>query len=227
MILSSTGWLDDVIINAAQDLLKEQFEISGFQNTTLGCNLSFDILRSEFVQILHNGKNHWLTTSTVGLPAATVNVYDSFNQSLSQSTVNQVCALIFTRNQTIDVRFIDVEPQTNSSDCGVYAIAFATSLCFCEDISSIQYCVSKMRTHLVSCLEKRQMAPFPSIQRKSTLSHSILAQQRIPVSCSCRMPPAGRMIQCSHCKEQFHKKCERVTRNELSSSWQCRLCAKK
>eukprot|EP00731_Ephydatia_muelleri_P029862 Em0021g385a len=98
MILSSTGWLDDVIINAAQDLLKEQFEISGFQNTTLGCNLSFDILRT---------------------------------------------------------------------------------------------------------------------------------QQRIPVSCSCRMPPAGRMIQCSHCKEQFHKKCERVTRNELSSSWQCRLCAKK
>ena len=83
VILSSTGWLDDVIINAAQDLLKEQFEISGFQNTTLGCNLSFDILRSEFVQILHNGKNHWLTTSTVGLPAATVNVYDSLNQSLS------------------------------------------------------------------------------------------------------------------------------------------------
>ena len=66
-----------------------------------------------------------LTTSTVGLPAATV------NQSLSQSTVNQVCALIFTRNQTIDVGFIDVEPQTNSTDCGVYAIAFATSLCFC------------------------------------------------------------------------------------------------
>eukprot|EP00731_Ephydatia_muelleri_P006324 Em0003g572a len=88
VILSSTGWLDDVIINAAQDLLKEQFEISGFQNTTLGCNLSFDILR---------------------------------------------------------------------------------------------------------------------------------------ISCSCRMPPAGRMIQCSHCKEQFHKKCERVTRNELSSLWQCRL----
>ena len=56
MILSSTGWMDDVIINAAQDVLKEQFEISGFQNTTLGCKLSFDILRSEFVQILHNGK---------------------------------------------------------------------------------------------------------------------------------------------------------------------------
>ena len=122
---------------------------------------------------------------------------------------------------------VDYESQTNSPDGGVYAIAFATSLCFCEDISSIQYCVRKMRTHLVSCLEKRQMAPFPSIQRKSTLSHSILAQQLIPVSCSCRMPPAGRMIQCSHCKEQFHKKCERVTRNELSSSWQCRLCAKK
>ena len=113
------------------------------------------------------------------------------------------------------MRFIDVEPQTNSSDCGVYAIAFATRLCFCEDISFIQYCVSKMRTHLVSYLEKRQMAPFSSIQRKSTLSHSIVAQQLIPISCSCRMPPAGRMIQCSHCKEQFYKKCKQITRNEL------------
>ena len=73
-------------------------------------------------------------------------------------------AVMLSTNDAVDVRFIDVEQQTNNSDCGVYAIAYATSLCFSEDISCIQYCVSKMRSHLVSCLEDGQMSPFLSIR---------------------------------------------------------------
>ncbi|KAL5510213.1 hypothetical protein EMCRGX_G005721 [Ephydatia muelleri] len=147
-VLSSTGWLDDTIINRAQSILREQFGAAGFQNTTPGTRLLFDVIRSEFIQILHNGKNLWLTIPTIGCQASTVNVYDSLYQSLSQCTIDQICALMFSTNDAVDVRFIDVEQQTNNSDCGVYAIAYATSLCFSEDISCIQYCVSKMRSHL-------------------------------------------------------------------------------
>ena len=57
-ILSVTGWLDDRIINAAQTLLKLHFSTPGLQYTTLGSNLSFDIIKA-FVQIL----NHWVTVS--------------------------------------------------------------------------------------------------------------------------------------------------------------------
>ena len=123
--------------------LKASLGAAGFQNTTLGTRLLFDVIRSEFIQI---GKNHWLSIPTIGLPASTVNVYDSLYQSLSQCTIDQICALMFSINDAVDVRFIDVEQQTNNSDCGVYAIAYATSLCFSEDISCIQFCVSKMRT---------------------------------------------------------------------------------
>ncbi|KAL5497317.1 hypothetical protein EMCRGX_G013776 [Ephydatia muelleri] len=100
-VLSSTGWLDDTIINRVQSILREQFGAAGFQNTTLGTLLLFDVIRSEFIQILHNGKNHWLTISTIGLPASTVNVYDSLYQSLSQCTIDQICAVMFSTN---DVR---------------------------------------------------------------------------------------------------------------------------
>ena len=44
-ILSSTGWLDDKIVNAAQSLLRKQFGLAGLQNTTLGCTLTYDIMR--------------------------------------------------------------------------------------------------------------------------------------------------------------------------------------
>ena len=64
-ILSVTGWLDDRIINAAQTLLKLHFSTPGLQYTTLGSNLSFDIIKADFVQILHNGANHWVTVSNL------------------------------------------------------------------------------------------------------------------------------------------------------------------
>ena len=33
----------------------------GLQNTLLGCTLSFDVIKNEFVQVLHSGGNYWLT----------------------------------------------------------------------------------------------------------------------------------------------------------------------
>ena len=69
-----------------------------------------------------------------------------------------------------------------------------------------------MRSHLVSCLEKGQMSSFPSIHRNVSTC-SVVAQETIQISCSCRMPRVGRMIQCCCCKEWYHKKCENVTRN--------------
>ena len=79
MIVAESGWLNDEIINVAQSLLKNLYKMKRFQNTTLGCDLSFDIMRTELIQILFIGNNHWVTISTVGLlkPARCINVYDS------------------------------------------------------------------------------------------------------------------------------------------------------
>ena len=104
-ILSDRGWLDDNVIKAAQSLLKDQYGMAGLQKTTLGYHLQYDVMRREFVQIVHNGENHWLTLSTVGLQESTaiINVYDSLYTSLSTSTKEQICALRCTMNSSIDV----------------------------------------------------------------------------------------------------------------------------
>ena len=60
-------------------LLKKQFPSrGGFQDTILGQLLSFRVETTELVQILHDGHEHWLTISTIGVDSnAEVMVYNS------------------------------------------------------------------------------------------------------------------------------------------------------
>ena len=103
-ILSSTGWLDDKIVNAAQSLLRKQFGLAGLQNTTLGYTLTYDIMRKQFVQILHNGQNHWLTVSTIGLQSSYINIFDNMYSTLSSFFKDQICALLFANDKVINVQ---------------------------------------------------------------------------------------------------------------------------
>ncbi len=45
---------------------KQQYGIPGFQDTRLGQCCGFNVEPAEFIQILHNGKDHWMTISTIG-----------------------------------------------------------------------------------------------------------------------------------------------------------------
>ena len=134
-ILSSTGWLDDKIVNAAQSLLRKQFGIAGLQNTTLGYTLTYGIMHKPLFQILHNGQDHWLTVSTIGLQSFYINMYDSrMHSTLSSFGKDQICA---ANDKVINVQFIDVDKQENTQDCGLYAIAYATSVCHGDDVSQM------------------------------------------------------------------------------------------
>eukprot|EP00731_Ephydatia_muelleri_P000545 Em0001g545a len=63
-----------------------------------------------------NAAQSQLKDQYVGLEESTaiVNVYDSYT-SLSTSTKEQICALLFTMNSSKDVRFIDSDKQANTS----------------------------------------------------------------------------------------------------------------
>ena len=76
-LILQSGWLDDKVINAAQVLLKSRTHTPGLQCTNLGSNLSFEVVKESFVQILHNGTNHWVTVSTINTQPSHINVYDS------------------------------------------------------------------------------------------------------------------------------------------------------
>ena len=68
----------------------------GLQNALLGCTLSFDVIKNEFVQVLHSGGNHWLTVSTIGCKPSVVKVYDSLFPELPTQTKEEICALLYS-----------------------------------------------------------------------------------------------------------------------------------
>ncbi|OCT60411.1 hypothetical protein XELAEV_18046433mg [Xenopus laevis] len=59
-VLQGTEWLDDEIIDAAQNLLRKQFNCDGLQSSLL-CQMQFYPVNGPSVQI-HYDMNHWLTS---------------------------------------------------------------------------------------------------------------------------------------------------------------------
>ena len=55
-----------------------------------------------------------------------------------------------------------VQQQSNESDCGIFAIAFAACLVFGEDASHVNLHVPKMRPHLAKCLKNCKISLSPS-----------------------------------------------------------------
>ena len=66
-------------------------------------------------------------------------------------------------NEFRKLSVVPVQQQLNGSDCGVFSIAYATSLMFIDDPKKVQYDISKMREHLIKCLKSGKMEQFTAI----------------------------------------------------------------
>ena len=99
IISSPTGWLDCAIIHEAQILLANvNKNIKGFQRPTLGPVGQFDIVTSDFVQLLHVNNNHWVCVSSINCAPGYVNLMDSLSSSvLSQEIIGLVENLLGPR----------------------------------------------------------------------------------------------------------------------------------
>ena len=90
-VLLNGDWLNDKLINAGQMLIKESYpQVYGFKDASLGQTLGFDVLTEEFVQVLHTGRGHWVTISTIGCSIAEVDIFDSMPPAISSSLQNQI-----------------------------------------------------------------------------------------------------------------------------------------
>ena len=79
---------------------------------------------------------------------------------------------IYSSNgNVIPVNLPTVQQQTNSIDCGVFAIAYATEFCFNQYTGGkgLTFNTSVKRDHLLQCLSNKQLQPFPKVQPKNTL----------------------------------------------------------
>ena len=52
--------------------------------------------------------------------------------------------------------------QSNTADCGVFAIAYATAICYGQDPEKLLFNTSRMRNHLCNCLEDQNIWQFPA-----------------------------------------------------------------
>ena len=226
-----TGWLDDDIISYWQPkFTKAQYiSICWFSVVAvLAVQYAMEPQKGEFVQILNLQGNHWITVSNVGCQPGHINMYDSLHMKLSKDLKKLIADLLQHPGRTITVTHCNVQWQSGGSDCGVFAIAFATSICAGQDPTMKVFDQKKMRKHLITCLENAKMTPFPerSLKRARALKKS---QEEVPVYCICRLPDDGKvMVQCGKCSEWYHTSCVQIPRKFLrkdcKEDYYCKCC---
>ena len=90
-----------------------------------------------------------------------VNVYDSMFHKCSPHIQQQIACILATKYPHIKANFFNVNHQSGSNDCGLFAVAFAVSLCHGLQPSKFCFEQPKMRCHLIQCLEKGKNGTFP------------------------------------------------------------------
>ena len=118
---------------------------------------------------------------------------------------------------------MNVHRQVGGSDCGLFALAFATSLCNSDNPTRHLYTQDAMRGHLVTALETGK---FP-ITRSRRFNLKPVKTEKFDVYCSCRQPYSGDdMVECSSCKDWYHDTCEKVPEDVWNTrkQWICSKC---
>ena len=229
-LITKNGLLTDMHIGTAQNLLHQQFpHIKGFQPTTLGAVGQFEIMDGEFIQILYTGNCHWICVSNVGCTKENeVNLYDSMYSAVTAFTKKQIAALLnMQSSDEIQINIKPVGQQSNGTDCGVYAIAFATALCYGHDPCMEKFNRRHIRKHLWKCFTEEYMQYFPS---KPQSPPGVSKKVRVAIYCHCRLPfnhQEDAMVECATCKKWFHQNCQKVPAvvfKRKSYRWKCSSC---
>ena len=103
--------------------------MAGLQPPTLQKVFAFQVHSGEFVQIIHVRNNHWCVVSTVGCQSGVVCVYDSLYKTLSKETEYLIASMVHVPSSDLNIVMMDIEKQSNGSDCGVLAIAYIFDIC--------------------------------------------------------------------------------------------------
>ena len=162
LLIESGKELTDKHIHFAQSMVKKQFPPVGGLCSTLLQNASSSRgnRTANTIQIVHCQKRrHWITVSTKWCKNNEVVVYDSVFKRLDIETRTTIMRM-FGLKKSNEI-MMPMQQQEGSKDCGVFSIAFMTSLAYEEDPSDINYKQSDLRWHLMHCFEKGELLCFP------------------------------------------------------------------
>jgi len=175
------------------------------------------------LQILHwNTKQHWITISNIGVRSTgVINVYDSKWYDDDIALQNMLAGFLRCATDKLTVNFMHVQHQSNNTDCGLFAVAFANSLAFGQDPTALRYSPVAIRRLLLQQLQDGMLQPFPSTVIPP--HRPILRTKVLQLYCMCRMPDDGReMVQCDRCDSWYHVSC--VGLDNTARDWYCNKC---
>ena len=89
-------------------------------------------------------------------------MYDSRLTTFFPATRKVICSLLHCCKSELTVNIMQLQLQSNGSDCGVHAIAYAASLCNGDEPSDQCWNEKKQRLHLLQCFESTSMSVFPA-----------------------------------------------------------------
>ena len=143
-------------INFAQTMLKQKFPyVTGLQLTYLLHTAWARQSDVNALQTIHNRGDHWLVMTTTGCSDSEVKIFDSAYSSIDEETSKLVCKLL---GRLANITVVGIPKQLGSQDCGIFAIAIATSLATGSDPAELVY---DQAAHLVKCFENLCLSPFP------------------------------------------------------------------
>lgn len=161
-------------------------------------------------------------------------LYDSMwgldKEDIPSTVELQICQ-IFGRSRiptinTIHIRKVAVQQQLPGTlDCGLFAVAYATDICFGKDPKKSKFNQARMKFHLKDCLEREVMQPFPQ-QMKKVSRPPADVHMEVELYCLCRMPEIydSYMVQCDECQKWFHKTCVVMSGKAIKGKWICCNC---
>lgn len=65
------------------------------------------------------------------------------------------------------IKFLTIQLQPNSDNCGLFAIAFAVSLLFGQQLDKVMYNSDLMRSHMIQMFKSNKIEHFPRIIRSN------------------------------------------------------------
>ena len=143
-------------------MLKIQFPNVNGLNLTL-CQTTdkkSELHITNWLQIIFcKDRSHWVAATTIGCEVGAVKVFDSIFHKLDEESKH--CILNYLPKNT-KIKLVGTsQKQIGDRDCGVFAIAFCTSLAFGKDPAKQKFIQERARSHLVTCFKNNKLSVFP------------------------------------------------------------------
>ena len=150
--------LTDKHINLAQKMLKRQFPDFNGLRLTLLQNKPHRFPTSNTIQIFHIKGNHWVCAAT-HKSGKQVLVCDSAYSSWDKASLALLQAQF--RCSMGCIKLVNgIQKQAGGTECGLFAIAFATTIAFHGDPAVTTYNQALMRSHLIHCFRDTRTIPL-------------------------------------------------------------------